>query len=82
MANRRAVPSGPELGLVCITSSDEVRYRTVTRTRLLREPPSVREGILGDLYEANAGRLEAHLILRGPPDPPLPHHVGPLPLLR
>ena len=26
----------PRLGLVCITHSDEVRYRTVTRKRLLQ----------------------------------------------
>jgi UV DNA damage endonuclease len=56
---RTARPVGaPELGLVCITASEEVRYRTVTRTRLLAAPAGSRSSLLHDLYAANAGRLE------------------------
>lgn len=60
-SSRRAAPkaapaAAPALGLVCQTSSEEVRFRTITRTRLLQ---------LGDgglaalraLYRDNAGRL-------------------------
>ncbi|HWG85753.1 MAG TPA: UV DNA damage repair endonuclease UvsE [Deinococcales bacterium] len=43
----------PALGLVCITVSDEVRYRTVTRTRYLQLPPDERREKLRDLYRSN-----------------------------
>lgn len=47
----------PQLGLVCITQSDAVRFRTVTRTRLLSFPPEERAAILRDIYGSNIARL-------------------------
>ena len=46
----------PRLGLVCITHSDEVRYRTVTRKRLLQFDAGEQKRRLRDLYAA-LGRL-------------------------
>jgi UV DNA damage endonuclease len=51
----------PRLGLVCITHSDEVRYRTVTRKRLLQSPEGERKRVLRDLYAANLARLNGAL---------------------
>jgi UV DNA damage endonuclease len=51
----------PRLGLVCITASDEVRYRTITRTRLLQFEEAEQQDRLRDLYNANVARLEAAL---------------------
>ena len=45
------------LGLVCITNSDEVRFRTVTRTRLLQFPENERPAILHAIYQDNLTRL-------------------------
>jgi UV DNA damage endonuclease len=47
----------PQLGLVCITSSQEVRYRTVTRKRLLQLPETEQETTLRNLYAENLKRL-------------------------
>jgi UV DNA damage endonuclease len=47
----------PNLGLVCITNSDEVRYRTVTRKRLLQFDGEGQKRLLRDLYAANLTRL-------------------------
>lgn len=47
----------PQLGLVCITASKAVRYRTVTRKRLLQFPESEQEDILRILYAENLQRL-------------------------
>lgn len=47
----------PNLGLVCITVSNEVRYRTVTRKRLLSFPLHEQESLLGELYASNIGTL-------------------------
>ena len=47
----------PQLGLVCITHSDAVRYRTTTRKRLLTFDAAGRKNILRELYAANLGRL-------------------------
>jgi UV DNA damage endonuclease len=47
----------PILGLVCITSSKAVRYRTVTRKRLLQFSENEQEGILRNLYTENLQRL-------------------------
>jgi UV DNA damage endonuclease len=45
------------LGLVCITTTDAVRYKTVTRKRLLSfEEPTQRE-MLRSLYQENINRL-------------------------
>lgn len=47
----------PELGLVCITASEAVRYRTMTRKRLLEfDEPTQREK-LRELYAANLERF-------------------------
>lgn len=47
----------PRLGLVCITSSDAVRFRTITRTRYLAHPVENRPAILRELYRDNLRRL-------------------------
>jgi UV DNA damage endonuclease len=51
----------PRLGLVCITQSDEVRYKTVTRKRLLQFPEGEQKRMLRDLYAANLARLNGAL---------------------
>jgi UV DNA damage endonuclease len=43
----------PRLGLVCVTFSDEVRYRTVTRKRLLQFGEEEQRGLLRTLYAEN-----------------------------
>jgi UV DNA damage endonuclease len=43
----------PQLGLVCITASKEVRYRTITRKRLLEQTPAVQRKLLDDIYRDN-----------------------------
>ncbi len=48
---------GPELGLVCITASEEVRFRAMTRKRLLQFPPIEQEQQLRNLYGENLKRL-------------------------
>ncbi|HAA33054.1 MAG TPA: UV DNA damage repair endonuclease UvsE [Cyanobacteria bacterium UBA8553] len=47
----------PNLGLVCITASKDVRYRTITRKRLLQFSESEQEDILRNLYKENLQRL-------------------------
>jgi UV DNA damage endonuclease len=49
----------PNLGLVCITTSDRVRYRTITRKRLLQLTASEQNRALEELYAANLHRLGA-----------------------
>ncbi|MBW4577799.1 MAG: UV DNA damage repair endonuclease UvsE [Aphanothece sp. CMT-3BRIN-NPC111] len=51
----------PQLGLVCITTSDKVRYRTVTRKRLLQLTPEEQEQVLRQLYMENLRRLNGAL---------------------
>lgn len=51
-------PQSPALGLVCITASKEVRYRTITRKRLLQLDPLEQEQTLRALYTENLKRLE------------------------
>lgn len=51
----------PHLGLVCITHSQAVRYRTITRTRLLQLDPEERPARLESLYRENLERLLAAL---------------------
>lgn len=46
------------LGLVCITHSDEVRYRRTTRKRLLSLDDAGRAAVLRELYAANASVIE------------------------
>lgn len=46
------------LGLVCITTTPDVRYRTVTRKTLLSLSQPERKEKLRDIYTQNIGRLE------------------------
>lgn len=48
-----------ELGLVCITASKAVRFRTLTRKRLLQLTPLEQEQVLRELYAENLRRLDA-----------------------
>jgi UV DNA damage endonuclease len=50
-------PLLPKLGLVCITASKQVRFRTVTRKRLLQFSPAEQGQLLRDLYRDNLQRL-------------------------
>lgn len=50
-------PGVPELGLVCITHSARVRYRTVTRKRLLQLDLAEQSRVLRELYLENLRRL-------------------------
>ncbi len=43
----------PQLGLVCITHSEAVRYHALTRKRLLQFPPEEQQRMLRELYAAN-----------------------------
>lgn len=49
------------LGLVCITHSPQVRFRTITRTRLLQNSEDEQRALLAALYRDNLGRLDAAL---------------------
>jgi UV DNA damage endonuclease len=51
----------PQLGLVCITTTDAVRYRTVTRKRLLQFEEAEQRRVLRELYEENLKRLSGAL---------------------
>lgn len=50
-----------QLGLVCITHSQEVRYRTITRKRLLQHSDAVQRKLLEDIYTDNIQRLDTAL---------------------
>ena len=45
------------LGLVCITTTDEVRYKTITRKRLLSFDEATQKETLRNLYRENIERL-------------------------
>jgi UV DNA damage endonuclease len=47
----------PQLGLVCITTTDEVRYRALTRKRLLQFERGEQQRMLRALYADNLSRL-------------------------
>ena len=47
----------PALGLVCLTTTDEVRFRTITRTRFRALDPRVQGNTLRELYADNIRRL-------------------------
>ncbi|HEX8413612.1 MAG TPA: hypothetical protein VF637_06945 [Sphingomicrobium sp.] len=49
------------LGLVCITHSQEVRFRTITRTRLLQHDLDRQRALLDALYRDNLQRLDTAL---------------------
>lgn len=53
------VKKRPQFGLVCITSSEEVRYRTMTRKRLLQLDGVEQKNALRRLYADNLSRLDA-----------------------
>ncbi|HJU06455.1 MAG TPA: hypothetical protein VJ692_15010 [Nitrospiraceae bacterium] len=47
----------PALGLVCITSTDAVRFRAMTRARLLTFKPAEQKTLLRQLYLENVSRF-------------------------
>ena len=47
-----------QLGLVCLTTSDAVRYRTMTRKRLLQLAEAEQKSAVRQLYAENLSRLE------------------------
>jgi UV DNA damage endonuclease len=51
----------PQLGLVCITTSGEVRYRALTRKRLLQFEADEQKRMLRELYVDNLARLNRAL---------------------
>ena len=51
----------PHLGLVCTTNSTEVRYRTLTRKRLLELGPGQQHKQLSEIFSANLQSLDAAL---------------------
>jgi UV DNA damage endonuclease len=63
LPNLQPAPTGsmPILGLVCITISQKVRFRSMTRTRYLKLSVTEREKILRELYEDNLQRLDTAL---------------------
>jgi UV DNA damage endonuclease len=57
---QRSIPkSQPNLGLVCVTASDRIRFRALTRKRLLQLSSIEQEKLLYDIYTENLARLEA-----------------------
>lgn len=52
----------PELGLVCISFSTEIRYRVITRTRYLALQERERERVLADIYGDNIETFERALL--------------------
>lgn len=51
------VSTVPKLGLVCITASDKVRYKALTRKRLLQLEPQEQQRVLRELYAENLRRF-------------------------
>jgi UV DNA damage endonuclease len=51
----------PRLGLVCITHSKEVRYRTVTRKRLLELSPDSQRKVLDEIFRDNIQTFDTAL---------------------
>ncbi|MEP0883069.1 UV DNA damage repair endonuclease UvsE [Trichocoleus sp. ST-U3] len=56
-AHSTSTKSPPQLGLVCITTSDKVRYRALTRKRLLQLETAEQQQVLRELYTDNLQRL-------------------------
>jgi UV DNA damage endonuclease len=52
----------PHLGLVCITVSKDIRYRTVTRTRLHAQSPEAQARTLEDIYRDNLQTFDGALL--------------------
>lgn len=61
MIEQREQGFTPNLGLVCITQSDRVRYRALTRKRLLQLDAREQEKVLFALYGDNLSRLNLAL---------------------
>jgi UV DNA damage endonuclease len=61
MSDESTITMQPNLGLVCITTSDDVRYRTITRKRLLQLNASEQEIVLRELYASNINQLDRAL---------------------
>lgn len=59
MSSQRSPEISPILGLVCITASKQVRYRALTRKRLLQLDLPEQEQVLRELYADNLQRLNA-----------------------
>jgi len=55
--NQERKTTVPNLGLVCITASQQVRFKTITRTRYLKLSPEERERTLRQLYQNNLQKL-------------------------
>ncbi|MDH6068027.1 UV DNA damage repair endonuclease UvsE [Chrysosporum ovalisporum APH033B] len=55
------INSPPYLGLVCVTTSKEVRFRSITRSRYLKLSLKERESVLRELYQDNLQRLDTAL---------------------
>ncbi|WP_020654870.1 hypothetical protein [Massilia niastensis] len=49
----------PQLGLVCITTSKDVRYRALTRKRLLEQSEDGQRRLLEDIYRDNIQTFDA-----------------------
>ena len=49
----------PNLGLVCITVSKDIRYRTITRKRLLEQSPDTQRKLLEDIFRDNIQTFDA-----------------------
>ncbi len=60
-AKRQSKKACPNLGLVCITASAEIRYLALTRTRYLSLSAAQRIDVLRDLYSSNLKMLEKAL---------------------
>jgi UV DNA damage endonuclease len=60
-ASPMPVSSPPQLGLVCITVSKDIRYRTVTRKRLLEQSDDGQRKLLDDIYRDNLQTLDGAL---------------------
>lgn len=59
MAMKAARKANPQLGLVCITASEALRYRAITRERLLQLDVAEQKSVLRQLYADNLSRLDA-----------------------
>jgi len=53
-----AMKEHPQLGLVYLTTPDAVRYRTMTRKRLLQLAEVEQKSAVRQLYAENLSRLE------------------------
>ncbi|MBE9158483.1 UV DNA damage repair endonuclease UvsE [Nodosilinea sp. LEGE 06152] len=59
LAKPQSTTNAPQLGLVCITTSPEVRFKTMTRKRLLQLDEAAQTEALQSLYGENLKRLNS-----------------------